>query len=170
MVTAYRSLFSAPAFRWFWSGFTASALGDAMSQVALVWMVFDRTRSVEMLGLFSVAYTGPVVVGGFVAGWVLDRFDRRTVMLVDSLVRGLVMASIPLLAWADRLAVWHLFAVAVVYGSLKMVTLAGGPSVVPTIVPDDALDAANSMETLGWTISGVAGPAMAGLLIPSIGA
>src|SRR5256885_11796033 len=93
MVTAYRSLFSAPAFRWFWTGFTVSALGDAMSQVALVWMVFDRTHSVETLGLFSVAYTGPVLVGGLAAGWLLDRVDRRAVMLVDSLFRGLVMAA-----------------------------------------------------------------------------
>src|SRR5256885_7385641 len=170
MVTAYRSLFSAPAFRWFWTGFTVSALGDAMSQVALVWMVFDRTHSVETLGLFSVAYTGPVLVGGLAAGWILDRVDRRTVMLVDSLFRGLVMAAVPVLAAVGRLEIWHLFAVAIVYGLLKMVTLAGGPSVVPVIVAEHALDAANSMETLGWTISGVAGPAIAGLLIPSVGA
>ena len=170
VVTTYRSLFAGPAFRWFWTGFTVSALGDAMSQVALVWMVFDRTRSVETLGLFSVAYTAPVIVGGLAAGWILDRVDRRLVMLIDSLFRGLVMGTVPVLAAIGRLEVWYLFAVAVVYGLLKMVTLAGGPSVVPVIVPERALDAANSLETLGWMISGVAGPAIAGLLIPSIGA
>jgi MFS family permease len=57
-----------------------------------------------------------------------------------------------------------------VYGFLFMIGLAGAPSVIPSLVRDDQLTAANSLETLAWTVSGVAGPAVAGLLIAGIGA
>src|SRR5947207_14032088 len=103
MIDSYRALLALPAFRWFWSGFALSSLGDAMSQVALVWTVFETSHSAETLALFSVAYTGPVLVGGFVAGWLLDRFDRRAVMMADSLFRGAVVATIPVLDVLGRL-------------------------------------------------------------------
>lgn len=50
-----------------------------------------------------------------------------------------------------------------------MIPLAGGPSVVPALVPAQRLATANAMETLSWTLSGVVGPAVAGALIPLVG-
>jgi MFS family permease len=51
-----------------------------------------------------------------------------------------------------------------------MVSLAGGPALIPSIVPSDQLSTANALEMLGWTIGGIGGPALAGLLISVIGA
>jgi Major Facilitator Superfamily len=82
-------------FRNFWIGFALSGIGDAMTKTALVWYVFERTGSPAAVGLLLLAYAGPVIAGGLVAGHVLDRFDRRKVMLLDSLVRGTVVASVP---------------------------------------------------------------------------
>jgi MFS family permease len=60
--------------------------------------------------------------------------------------------------------------VAAVYGSLMMVSLAGGPSLIPSLVPKENLATANALETLTFTLSGVVGPMLAGLLIVWIGA
>jgi MFS family permease len=166
----YRAIFALPAFRRFWFAFTLSSLGDAMTRVALIWFVYDRTESARAVGWLLLCYTGPIVIGGLAAGALLDRFDRRLVMAVDNGIRGIVLAVVPVLHLLDRLLVWHIYAVAGVYGLLMMISLAGGPAIVPDLVSTDHLPAANALEMLSFTLSGVVGPPLAGLLINLIGA
>ncbi len=166
----YRDIFRYRSFRVFWLGFTFSVLGDAMTGVALTWLVYQSTHSARAVGLLLLASTGPVLVGGLLVGPLLDRFDRRVVMIADSVVRGLAVATIPLLHALGHLPLWPVYAVAAVYGCLKMITLAGGPALVPALVPAARLDTANALETLGFTVGSVIGPPVAGLLIARIGA
>lgn len=158
------------SFRNFWVGFTISGIGDAMTKTALVWYVFATTHSAPAVGLLLLAYAGPVSIGGLVAGYLLDRFDRRRIMLIDSVVRGIVVLSVPVAAATGHLMLWHVYLVAVLYGFLFMISLAGTPSIIPALVGDDQLTAANSLENLAFTLSGVVGPALAGVLIGGIGA
>lgn len=169
-LAGYRRIFGIPAFRLFWLGFALSAFGDAMTRVVLTWFVYEETGSGSALGYLMLAYTGPILIGGLLAGWLLDRFDRRRVMLVDNAIRGAAVALVPLLHALGRLELWHIYAVAAVYGLLMMISLAGGPSLIPSIVPAHQLAAANALEMLGWTIGGIGGPALAGVLIGVIGA
>lgn len=166
----YGEIFRVQGFRLFWSGFTFSVLGDAMSRVALTWFVYETTGSAEALGWLMLAYTGPVVLGGLVAGSLLDRFDRRKVMLVDNLVRGVAIALVPVLHALGVLQLWHIYVVAAVYGSLMMVSLAGGPALIPSLVRKEQLATANALEMLTFTLGGVLGPMLAGLLISGVGA
>lgn len=166
----YWHIFQAQPFRLFWTGFTLSVLGDSMARVALTWYIYELTGSAEALGLLALTYTGPVVVGGLAAGWLLDRFDRRRVMLADNLLRGAAMLAIPLLHGLGTLAAWHIYAASAVYGSLMMISLAGSPAIVPSLVEDRHLVTANALETLSYTLSGIGGPLIAGLLIPLISA
>src|SRR5262245_43234866 len=103
----YRHIFGIAPFRRFWFAFTCSALGDAMARVALVWFVYDTTGSARAVGWLLLWYTGPIVVGGLIAGSLLDRFDRRAVIAIDNLVRGAAVAAVPILHAAGRLAIWH---------------------------------------------------------------
>lgn len=169
-LAGYQRIFRIRPFRLFWIGFALSAFGDAMTRVALTWLVYEETGSGRSLGYLMLAYTGPILVGGLLAGWLLDRFDRRKVMLIDNAIRCVAVALIPLLHVIGRLELWHIYVVAAVYGLLMMVSLAGGPALVPSLVARDQLATANALEMLGWTIGGVAGPALAGLLIGAIGA
>jgi MFS family permease len=157
-------------FRRFWLGFTFSVLGDSFTRVAFIWFVYETTGSAAAVGLLMVFYTGPLIVGGFLAGWALDRFDRRAVMFLDNLVRGLAIAIVPLLYLLDSLALWHVYLAAAVYGLLMMVALAGAPSLIPALVRPHELNAANGLESLSYTVGGVIGPAVAGLLIAAVGA
>lgn len=157
-------------FRRFWLGFTLSVLGDSFTRVAFTWFVYETTKSAAAVGLLMVFYTGPLIVGGFLAGWALDRFDRRVVMIADNVVRGLAIAIVPLLYLLGYLALWHVYLAAAVYGLLMMVALAGAPSLIPALVRPDELNAANGLESLSYTVGGVIGPALAGLLIAAVGA
>jgi len=125
---------------------------------------------VQAVGWLLLCYTGPVVLGGLFAGSLLDRFDRRMVMLLDTTFRGAVVASVPLFYFLGHLALWHVYLVAIVYGCLMMITLAGGPAIIPSLVPQDRLATANALETLSYTMSGVIGPPLAGLVIARFGA
>ena len=170
MFAGYREVFANPNFRRFWLGASISMFGDSMTRMAFIWFVYQQTRSSAALGILMICYTGPVVIGGFVAGWALDRFDRRQVMIWDCLVRGLAIALVPLLYAMGQLAVWHVYAAAAVYGLLTMVSLAGIPAMIPSLVGESQLTTANALEILSYTIAGIAGPALAGVLIELIGA
>jgi len=168
-VHSYSQILKNKNFLAFWSGFTFSSLGDSLTRVALTWLVFEETKSPQALGILTIAYTAPILLGGFFAGPLLDRFSARRVMIVDNLIRGIVFALIPILHFLNELKIWHIYLFAAIYGVFMMISLAGGPTLIPSIVKKEQLDTANAMETLSYTVSGVLGPPLAGLLIVWIG-
>jgi MFS family permease len=157
-------------FRRLWTGATVSALGDGMTFVALSWLVLSRPGGTSQLGLLAICYTAPVLLGGLAVGPLLDRFDKRSVLIVDSLFRAVGVGSIPLTAAFGTTPAWLPFVVAGSYGLLKMVPLAGFPAAIPQLVGEADLDQANALESLSFSIANVVGPAAAGLLITQIGA
>src|SRR5690349_4928218 len=165
MLANYRDVFALRDFRRFWIGASLSMFGDAMTRTAFTWFVYEQTKSPGAIGILMICYTGPVLVGGLAAGWALDRFDRRTVMIADCLVRGAAIALVPILHWLGLLQLWHVYAAAGVYGLLMMVSLAGIPTLIPSLVDESRLRTANALEILSYTLSGIVGPALAGLLI-----
>jgi MFS family permease len=170
MLANYRAVFALRDFRRFWLGASLSMFGDAMTRTAFIWFGYQQTDSPIALGILMICYSGPVIVGGLVAGWALDRFDRRSVMIADCLIRGAAIALVPLFHWLGILQLWHVYAAAAVYGLLMMVSLAGIPTLIPSLVSERELRTANALEILSYTLSGIVGPALAGLLIAAIGA
>lgn len=166
---SYRDIFRNKNFFLFWSGYSLSSIGDSLTRVALTWFVFEQTKSAQALGILTIAYTAPILIGGFLAGPLLDRFSARRVMIIDNLIRGLTFAALPLLQVWGFLQIWHIYVFAAVYGSLMMISLAGGPTLIPSLVRKDQLETANALETLSFTLSNVVGPPLAGLLIVWIG-
>lgn len=154
----------------FWAGFMASNVGDAMSRVALTWYVWEQTRSAQALGWLTFAYAAPVILGGVLAGGWLDRYGAGRVMILDNSLRGIAFLTIPVASILGILQLWQIYAVAVVYGSLMMISLAGSPAMIPMLVDKDALNAANALETLGFTLAGAIGAPLAGVLISLVGA
>ena len=69
-----------------WTGATISAFGDGMSFVALVWLVLEQTGDPRTVGVVAAAYTAPVIVGGLVAGLLLDRYDRRRLLALGGVI------------------------------------------------------------------------------------
>lgn len=146
-----------------------SAVGDGMTFVALSWLVLAQPDGTARLGLLGVCYTAPVLVGGLLVGAVLDRFDKRVVLAVDSLARAVVVASVPVASVFWGVPGWLPFVVAGVHGLLKMVPLAGFPAAIPQLVAERDLEAANALESMSFSLAFVLGPAAAGLLVGAAG-
>jgi MFS family permease len=157
-----------PLFRRVWSAFTVSAAGDAASWIALVALCLGRVGG--SLPLLAALYTAPVAVGGWVAGWALDRFDRRKVIMADSVIRAAAFTSVPVAAALGHLTAIQLYVVAAVYGLFKMISLAGFPALIPSLVPGDRLDQANALEGVSFGVASLVGAALAGVVVAVAGA
>ncbi len=158
---------SRPAFRRVWAGMTVSAAGDSASWIALVSLSLGAAHA--SLPVLVALYTAPVALGGLGAGWALDRFDRRRLMIADNAARSAVFASIPLAAAIAEPGPIQLYAVAGIYGLLKMISLAGFPSLIPSLVPAAQLDQANALEGASYGLASLAGAALAGLAVATLG-
>jgi MFS family permease len=167
----YRRLVRNRPFARLWTGSTISAFGDSLTWVALVWLVYARSGSPRDVSALVIVATAPVFVGGVLMGAALDRFERRRFLALVNAVLGAAVLSVPLAAVTGVVTSAHLFAVAGLYGFLKMANWAGVPSIVPALVADpDDLATANAMESVSFGIADIAGPAVAGVLIAVIGA
>jgi predicted MFS family arabinose efflux permease len=166
ILARYRRLLAEqPAFRRFWTGFAAAVTADEIVRIAFVWFVYAHTGSAAAVGWLMVCFTAPIVAGGFLAGWLLDRFDRRLVMVLDNAVRAIAIAVVPLLQVLGVLAFWQLYLIAGLFGLLLMIPLAGTPTLIPALVPVERRTTANALEVLGYTVGGIAGPLLGGALI-----
>ncbi|MGN9837511.1 MFS transporter [Nonomuraea sp. H19] len=169
-MSTYRSLLTTkPDFRRLWLGASVSVMGDSMTFIALSWLVLAQRDGTAKLGLLAVCYTAPVLIGGLAAGPVLDRFDKRTILIADSVLRGLVVASIPLAAGVGSVPEWLPFVVAAVYGLLKMVPMAAVPAALPDLVAPGQRDAANALESVSYSLSGIIGFTLAAPLLTMLG-
>lgn len=166
----YRRILAVADFRRFWLGATVSSVGDGMTFVALSWLVLSGPDPAFRLALLALLYTAPVVLGGLLAGPILDRFDKRTVLIIDSVFRAGVMATIPITAGLNVMPDFLPFLAAAMYGLLRMIPLVGFPAAIPSLVPESDLDSANALESLSFSVAGIVGPASAGLLVGVIGA
>jgi MFS family permease len=168
-VSAYLNVLGIADFRRLWIGLTLNLLGDGASFTAMAWVTVNEAGT-RGLGFLGVCYTLPVLAGGLVVGPLLDRFSRRCLLIADSVVRGFVVAAVPLLHALGVLAPWHLYVVATVYGLMKIIPLAAVPTVVPELVSPNQLQAASGLEAVALGAAGVAGPALGAVAITAIGA
>ena len=159
------------AFRRVWIGATVSAAGDAASWIALVALALSTPNA--SIAVLAICYTAPVAVGGLAAGWALDRFDRRRLLIADATARAAVFALIPVVAVLNQghggVPLPLIDAVAAVYGLLKMISLAGFPALIPQLVDDGQLSRANALEGASYGLASLAGAGFAGLVIGAFG-
>lgn len=165
---AYVSVLRIADYRLLWTALVINLLGDGATFTALAWITVERAGA-GGLGVLGVCLTLPVIAGGAVIGPLLDRFSRRKLFIYDSVFRAAVVALVPLLAALDLLQMWHLYGVALVYGLLKIIPLAGTPAVLPELVPETELQAASGLEATAMGAANVIGPALGALLIALIG-
>ena len=166
----YLDLLRQRDFALLWGGATISAVGDGMSFVALLWLLIERGGTAADVGWLAAINTAPVIIGGLATGVILDAFDPRRVLAADNALRGLAVASVPIASALGVLTTAHLFVVAGIYGLLFMTSAAGIPSLITRLIRREDLTTANAMESLLFSLSGLIGPGVAGLLIAIVGA
>ena len=153
-------------FRRLWAGMTVSLLGDGIFLVAMAWEAYVLWDTPAALSLVGIAMTVPTIALLLPGGVVSDRFDRRRVMLAADAVRALAVGVLAGLALFGALRFWELAALAAVYGAGSAFFMPAFDAVVPDLVPQADLAAANSLDQFVRPIAlRLAGPAIGGWLV-----
>lgn len=153
-----------PRFGRLLAALASSQLGDWLYNLALLAYVQERTHSTTWVGLTTVARVAPVVFGGPLGGLIADRFDRRRVMIVADVARAGLMGGLVLVAGLG-------LPVILVPLAAALATLAGIPypssvaAVMPRLIPDEQLPAANAARATISPACVAAGPVLGAVLL-----
>jgi MFS family permease len=153
------------SFAMLWAGQTVSRLGDSLYRIALSWWVLEKTGSAAAMGAVAVFSLVPMLLFLLVGGVVVDRLPRFRIMLASDAVNACVVGLVAVLAQLDWLQVWHIYAASVVFGLAEAFFYPAYSASVPQVVSAEALPSANSLTSLSWQISGVAGPSLGAMIV-----
>jgi MFS family permease len=146
-----------------------SLVGSGLTSFALGVWVFERTGSVTDFALIGLAAVLPRVLLSPLAGAIVDRWDRRRVMIVADLGAGLSTMLVMALLAAGRLELWHIYALTLASAAFGTVQWPAFMAVTTLLIPKRNLGRANGMVQFGQAASEILAPALAGVLMGLIG-
>ncbi len=158
-----------PFLRW-WIGASISLLGDQFYLVALPWVVLQLTGSGVAMGTVAMAAGIPRAVLMLLGGALTDRSSARRLLMATATARTIFVAAIGLLLWRHSLQLWHLYVLAIAFGTADAFALPSSGAMLRSLVPLEQLPAANSFWQSSALVTGVVGSAMAGWLTKALGA
>jgi len=156
-------------FRLLWTGETVSVLGDQFYMVALPWLVLQLSESGLLLGTVMMAAAIPRAGLMLAGGVATDRFTSRSVMLASNVGRCAIVATMTLLVYAKVMRLWHLYFLAGAFGVFDAFFYPAYISILPSLLEAEQLPAGNSLMQGTVQLTGLIGPATAGVIVGTAG-
>ncbi|MER6253518.1 MFS transporter [Streptomyces sp. NPDC001584] len=154
----------------FWLGQALSVLGGSVSMLALPLLVLDATGSIVQMGLVTVVSAATAIGTGVFAGYVVDRVDRRRLMIVCDLVRAVLLGAVPLVWWVAGPQIWLLYVLTALTAVLRTLFDVAYVTAIPNLVRTEDLTAANGRLMGTFALGSLLGPVVAGFLTAGVGA
>ena len=158
-----------PIFRRLWLGALAASVGQWMQQVALGWLAIVMTNSPGFVGIVTFAAGLPFLVVAPFGGALIDRIDRRRLMLSCQVLAFILATVLAVDVTSGFVQPWHLPIAAFLNGSLQALLIPTQQSLVPALVPRESLTNAVGLMSAGQNMTRVVGPSVAGIVIGTIG-
>jgi len=137
-------------YRYTWSGQVVSEIGDHFNNIAVFSLALANTRSGMVVTGVMLARAIPAVLAGPLAGVVLDRFDRKKIMIASDLIRAVV--ALGFIVAIPRQDTWLLYLLSALLMLASPFFTSGRSAILPSIANKDELHTANSLtQTTGWT-------------------
>ena len=146
-----------------------SILASYMSNFAMTIWAYQKTSSATVLGIISLCFMVPFLLISPIAGAMVDRYNRKLMMMVSDLGAVTATTGILILNAIGHLEIWHFCVAAVIYGLSGTFQWPAYMAAITTMVPKKHLGRANGMMMLVEAGPGVFAPILAGLLLPIIG-
>jgi DHA3 family macrolide efflux protein-like MFS transporter len=151
-----------------WLGQVISQIGDSFTYLALLITVNRLTGSTMAMGAMVISLSLPSLVFSFLAGVVVDRVDRKKVMVLSDLLRGLLVLAFVTVRSADQIYVFYV--VGFLMSSVSVFFSPAKTAMIPRIVQgDDKLLSANALSQTVRVVALLLGPALAGFAIAWVG-
>jgi len=157
-------------FRYLCSGTFMMSAGQWIQQVTLGWLVYDLTGNSMLLGSLNGLRALPFLVTGPMAGVAADRMDRKRLLLRTQWVLIVTAVLMGALVASGLLQVWHVFVFTLITGIAWTFTEPVRQSMIPSLVPKEDLANAIALNSGGFNLMKIIGPALGGLMIALFGA
>ena len=152
-----------------WAGQLVSVLASNMSGFALTIWAFQKTGSATVLGLVQISFMLPFLLISPIAGAMVDRYNRKLMMMVSDLGAVLATTALLILNASGHLQVWQMCVTSVVYGLSATFQWPAYMAAISVMVPKEQYGRANGMMSLIDSGPAVFSPILAGALLPIIG-
>lgn len=157
-------------FNIFWAGQTLSFVGDAFSIVAMPLLILQVTGSLTQMGVVTALYGVGSLVAGIAAGPIVDRVDRRKLMIRCDLGRAVLYGLVPVGWWLLGPQLWLVYAVAVLGSALAMLFGVAYITAVANLVDRHQIVDANGRLQSSYALAFILGPFLAGVISARFGA
>ncbi|MEJ2554631.1 MAG: MFS transporter [Anaerolineae bacterium] len=157
------------AFTIVWIGQVVSLLGSAMTWFAFTIWAWQTTGEATVLALVGFFSFGPTLLLSPIAGVLVDRWNRKLVMMVSDLASGLATIAVLALYATGNLQVWHVYVVGAVAAAFVSFQFPAYSAAVTVMLPKEQYARAQGMMGLASSASGIFGPLLAALLLGVIG-
>ncbi len=157
------------AFFIIWLGQLVSLLGTAMSNFGLTIWAYETTGQATALALVGFFFVTPMVVLSPTAGAIVDRSNRKLMMMLSDLAAGFVTIVQLALLVTGNLQIWHLYITAAIAGTFQTFQWPAFSAAITTMLPKEQYGRANGLFELAGSASGIFAPIMAGALLGPIG-
>jgi MFS transporter, DHA3 family, macrolide efflux protein len=151
-----------------WLANTVSTVGSGLTGFVLGYWVYQQTGSATQFALIAASTSLPGILLLPFAGAVVDRHDRRVVMIVADLVAALCTGALALLYATGALEVWHIWLATALSSACSAFMLPANAAIVPLLVPKAQLGRANGLSQTGNAL-GIIAPVIAGFLVGVVG-
>ena len=152
-----------------WLGQTASIIGSSMSAFALTIWVWEHTNQATTLALFIFFSQLPRILIATFAGILVDRWNRKFLMIISDAVSALLTLSMLLLYSSDSLQVWHLYIAAAISGFFEQFQQLAYSTTITTMLPEKHYSRASSLSFLAIYSASIIAPTLGGILYSVIG-
>lgn len=150
-----------------WTGGLISMIGNWVLLAALPFHVYALTGSALATSGLLMAYIAPGIVFGSVAGVFVDRWDRKRTMVLTSLMQAVIMLGLTAVRSADM--VWFIYLITFAEATLSQFFRPAENALLPLLVGEEHLMAANSLNALNDNLARLVGPAVGGALLGLVG-
>ena len=162
------SVFQYRNFSFVWGSTTLVTMGTQMEAVVLGWFILTLTDSPFLVGAISAARMSLNIMALF-AGAIADRVPRQKILAtVEFLMAGFAAVTL-LLILTGQLETWHIFAIAVTAGMVRVFQMPSAQSLVADTLPQDRIGNGVAFNTLGRNIAMLIGPLVGGVLFKTAG-
>ncbi|EPC8410307.1 MULTISPECIES: MFS transporter [Bacillus] len=159
-----------PSFLILWQGQFFSTLGDSIYSLALGFWVLSITGSTALMGTLMAASTLPGILISPFAGVLVDRYNRKKLLIITDVIRGCSIVLVALAAYMNLIAIWMVFVVAIVLSICGAIFRPGVNSSLPDMVPKSRITNASSALSMVLAGSTMIGNAAGGYLFQILGA
>ncbi|HUK20400.1 MAG TPA: MFS transporter [Gemmatimonadales bacterium] len=156
-------------FRLFFFGQGISLIGTWMQSVALGWLVLELTNSAFAVGVNQALRSLGVLVFTLYGGTVVDRVDKRRLIVWTQVLQMLEALALAALVWTHTVAIWQVMVLAVMFGIVNAFDIPARQAFIVELVGKDDLMNAIALNSSMFNAARIVGPAVAGLLIGASG-